>query len=104
MGDTALGPLLALIATNAMEQIQHRIFFVFGIAGRRVNLHPPFHPDSFRIVINPLEFAMRNSLARFVETLWRIRKGRFVVRLQLDRAAKSATAAAFSPIGGTGTR
>src|SRR5205807_9507085 len=49
----------------------------------------------------PFEFAAFDSVARFVETLWRIRKGRFVVRLQLDWAAKPATTAAFGRIGGT---
>src|SRR5687768_11449396 len=104
MRNTALGPLLALIAANAVEQIQHRIFILFGITGRRVNLHPAFCADGLRIVIDPFEFAALDSLVRFVEALWRIRKGRFVVWLQLDWAAKSATAAPFGRVGGTRTR
>src|SRR5688572_2644071 len=99
MRDTALCPLLALIAANAVKQIQHGIFLAFGITGRRVNLHPAFHADGLGVVINPLKFAALDSLARFVETLWRIWEGRFVVRLQLDRAPKSAATAAFGRVG-----
>src|SRR5687768_1355896 len=102
MSDTALGPFLALIAADAMEQIQHRIFLVFGVTGGRVNLHPAFYPDGLRVVIHALKLAAFDALARFVEALRRIRKGRFVVRLQLDWAAKSATAAAFGRIGASG--
>src|SRR5687767_7288363 len=104
MSDTSLCPFLSLIAANAVEQIKHGIFRGFRITWRSVNLHPAFYAHGFGIVIDPFEFAALNSLARFVETLRRIRKGRFVVRLQLDGTAKSATTAAFGRIRGTGTR
>src|SRR5687768_870300 len=99
MRDAALCPLLALIAADAVQQIQHGILFVLRVAGRRVNLHPAFCADGLRLVINAFEFAALDSVARFVETLWRIREGRFVVRLQLDWTAKSTTTAAFGCIG-----
>src|SRR5687767_4300073 len=93
MRDTTLYPLLALIAADAMEQIQDGIFFVFGITRRRINLHPTFYTDCLGVVLNPLKFAMFNSFALFVETLRWIWKGWFVVRLYLDRPAKSPASA-----------
>src|SRR5688572_12136265 len=104
MRDTALGPLLALIAADAVERIQHWILFVFGITRRRINLHPALRADGLRVVINAFKFAALDSVAWFVKSLGWIRKGRFVVWLQLDWAAKSATAAAFGRIGGDGIR
>src|SRR5688572_27886960 len=104
MRDTTLNPLLALIAANAVEQIQDGISLAFGITRRRVNLHPAFYADGLRFVINAFKFAALASLAGLVETLWRIRKGGFVVRLQLDWAAKSTTTATFDRVRGSGIR
>src|SRR4030095_16396539 len=94
MGDTPLGPLLTLIAADAVEQIQHRIFLVLGITRRRIDLHPAFCAHGLRVVINALKFAVIDSLARFVETVWRTRKGRLVVGLQFDWPAEAAATAA----------
>ena len=62
MGDTALGPLLSLIAAYAVEQIQHGILLVLGISGRRVNLHPAVHAHGLGVVIDAFEFAVLDTL------------------------------------------
>jgi hypothetical protein len=90
----AFGPLFALVAADAVEQIEHGIFLVLRIAGRRVNLHPALCAHRLRVVINALQFAVLDSFACFVESLGRIWKSRFVVRLQFNRSTESAAATA----------
>ena len=49
-------------------------------------------------------FRKGDAVARFVESLRRIREGWLVVRLQLDWATKSTTTAAFGRTGSPGIR
>src|SRR4051812_37100676 len=67
MRDTALCPLLFLVSADAVEQIQHRILPVPGIARRSVNLHPALYADGPGVVINPFKFAVRDVVAPLVE-------------------------------------
>ena len=89
-----LGPFLLLIAADAVEQIEHGILLVLVVAGRGIDLHPALHPNRLRVVIHALEFAVFDAFARLVESIRRIRKHGFVVRVQGDGAAPQATATA----------
>jgi hypothetical protein len=90
----AFGPLLSLITADAVKQIQHGILLFRGITRRRVNLHPAFYAHGLGLIIDALKFAVLDSFARFVETVGRIRKGRFVVWFQFDWSAESTATTA----------
>src|SRR5262245_37299917 len=94
VGNTPSRPLLSLVAADAVQHIELGILLVRGIAGRRVDLHPPLHADGFGIVVDPLELAFGDAFARLIKSLGRRREGRFVVRAKHDRAAKPATTTA----------
>ena len=85
------GPFFLLVAADAVEQIQHGILLVFGIASRGVDLHPTLDSDGLGIVIHPLKFAVFDALSRLVESIWRVGEGGLVVGAQGDGAAKAAT-------------
>ena len=89
------------VAADAVQQIEHGIFRVGGIAGRRIDERLAFVADGFRIVFDHLQLAVRDAFARFVEAFRRIWERRFVVGLQLNRTAESA-AAALRPAAGAG--
>ncbi len=86
----ATAPFL-FVAANAVKEIQHGIPRVGRVAGRRIDERLAFVADGFGIVLDHLELAVGDAFARLVETVRRIRKGRFVVRAKRDRSTKSAT-------------
>ena len=81
---------LSLISNNAVQEVEHWIFLVLGIAGRSIDLHLARCAHRFGLVFNHLQRAMRNAIALLVKPGRRIVEGSFVIGSEHDRPAESA--------------
>src|SRR5262249_21975791 len=85
VGLAAPRPLL-LVAADAVEEVENRIFPVLGVPRRRVDLRLALHPDRRRVVLDRLQLATVDAFALDVKALWR-RGERFLLVLLALRAA-----------------
>ena len=90
----ACGPL-AVVAADAVQQVEHRILAAGRVAGRRVDAHLAARAERLGVVLNGRELAVGDVGAPLVEAGRGIGEGGLVVRAQFDRSAE--TAAARSP-------
>src|SRR5262245_2383708 len=89
------------VASNAVQEIKHRIFLIRGVPRRCIDDRLAFVPDRFGIILDRFHLPVLDPFARFVEIFRRIWKCRFVVGTKHYRTAKtSASATARRTIAG----
>ena len=76
-----------LVAANAMEQVQDRVFAILGISRGRVHIGLAAGPDRLGFVLDHLQLAAGNPVAAGHDTCRGFRVGLLVVRAQFDRAS-----------------
>src|SRR4051794_29778228 len=88
----ASAPFL-FVPADPMQEIEDWKLFVGGIPGRRIHEGLAFVADGFGVVLDHLDFAMRDSFPRFVEAIRRSCEGGFIIRPKHDRPAKTTAPA-----------
>ena len=68
LADAAPRPLV-LVAADAVEEVEDRIFLVLGVARRRVDLRLALHADRRRVVLDRLQLAAVDAVALGVKAL-----------------------------------
>ena len=68
VGRTAPRPLV-LVAADAVQEIENRIFLVLGVARRRVDLRLSLRADRRRVVLDRLQLAAVDAVALDVKSL-----------------------------------
>ena len=86
-----------LVAADAVQQVQHRVFLLRRVARRRVDLHLAGRADGLGVVGDHLQLPVRHVLALRVEPGGRIGERGHVVGVQHDRAAASPGRAGGRP-------
>ena len=81
---------LGLVAADAVEQVEHGIFFLRRVTGRRIDVHAAAGADGFGIVFDHLQLAVRDAVALRVPACGRLGKSGFVVGVERDVAARDA--------------
>ena len=79
------------VSTDAVQEIEHGIFFVLRITGRGIDLHPARCAHRLGLVFDHLQLALWNAIALLVKSGRRVVEGWFVVWADCDGGANSAS-------------